>query len=830
MNTENNGRQPNNDPTSHGETSRDVELTALALGQLDQKSSRDVQSRISHDPRAKRTFDETQRIAAAIEQSAAEGLPAGIEGLEAQLEQAFDEQAELSGDDKVLVKSKNHQPERERQRWLWLAICATLAMVLGSVAYLMLPAFQQNRVGLLSRNSGETWADKVAVAGGAQLEEVQLGAEPTVKFSKEQINGSYKLIDNLGATFGEESFSSSSPQVAGDPNMPAHQPDPAANGQQKAQIFSITPTKTAEARTPPTFSNSDSVANASPYQVVPVPDGGKVMLGGITRNTRGDETGIPTTSSPLPEGLRRGGGGGMTAEESEWGLGYRFYHYDHGERDKHALDYGRYRRGNEQYELPPENAFVPVAGQHALSTFAIDVDTASYANMRRFITNRQLPPPQAVRIEELINYFQYDYPQPQGNAPFSVNMEVATCPWNPRHKLLRVGIKGKEIHRNERPASNLVFLLDVSGSMADADKLPLLKRAMSMLVDHLNENDRVSIVTYAGNAGTRLQPTSGDQKQAIRGVIDSLGAGGSTHGSAGIQMAYDLASANFIEDGVNRVILATDGDLNVGITRDDALVRLIQDRAQTGVFLSVLGFGTGNLKDAKLEKLADNGNGNYSYIDSIREARKVLIEEMSGSLVTIAKDVKIQIEFNPAEIRAYRQIGYENRALANQDFANDRVDAGDIGAGHTVTALYELVTTETPAGHEGVQVGSGLRYQRAAKHIKDEAAMELTEAASSGELMTLFLRFKDPDASESELMEFPIKDSDSTFEEASRDFRFAASVASFGMIVRRSQHAGNSSLAMVEQTAADAIGDDPQGHRSEFVDLVRQVASMWPAR
>ena len=355
------------------------------------------------------------------------------------------------------------------------------------------------------------------------------------------------------------------------------------------------------------------------------------------------------------------------------------------------LDFAR--RSNEQYAPIHENKFVVVGPETALSTFSIDVDTASYANMRRFLTHNTLPPPNAVRIEELVNYFQYDYPQPRGRHPFSVNMEVAGCPWQTDHLLLRIGLKGQDIDTGERPASNLVFLLDVSGSMKSENKLPLLKRAMKMLVEQLSENDQVTIVTYAGQAGLRLDTTTGDRRAELEMAIDSLSAGGSTNGSAGIELAYEKAVQHFIEGGTNRVVLATDGDLNVGISDDEQLVQLIKKKADSGVFLTVLGFGTGNLKDAKLEKLADHGNGMYGYIDSMREARKVLVEQMAGSLVTIAKDVKLQLEFNPAEVRSYRLIGYENRVMAAQDFSDDTKDAGEIGAGHTVTALYELEPT-----------------------------------------------------------------------------------------------------------------------------------------
>jgi Ca-activated chloride channel family protein len=497
----------------------------------------------------------------------------------------------------------------------------------------------------------------------------------------------------------------------------------------------------------------------------------------------------------------------------------------------------------EQYEPIVENSFLsPLSPTEALSTFSIDVDTASYANVRRFLNEGRLPPPAAVRIEELVNYFTYSYPQPTGREPFSVNMETAECPWNTGHLLLRVGLKGKEVHRTERPPSNLTFLLDVSGSMQDANKLPLLKTTLMMFVAELTENDRVSIVTYAGDAGLRLPPTRGNKKEKIMAAIDSLSAGGSTHGSAGIQLAYEQAGQYFLKDGTNRVILATDGDLNVGVTSDDALVELIKEKAAGGTFLTVLGFGTGNLKDGKLEKLADNGNGVYAYIDGVREGRKVLVEQMSGSLVTIAKDVKIQIEFNPAQIASYRLLGYENRVLAAADFSNDRKDAGEIGAGHTVTALYELVPVGTKEVAAAPQVGEPLKYQatgavgNALRGVPGSGATpdsrppapdsRLTAAAASGELLTLKLRYKEPDGIESRLVEFPLKDRGGSFHSASKDFQFAAAVASFGMILRGSEHRGSGNLHAVAEIAGGAIDADPSGYRAEFVDLVRKAQAL----
>ena len=479
----------------------------------------------------------------------------------------------------------------------------------------------------------------------------------------------------------------------------------------------------------------------------------------------------------------------------------------------------------EQYTAIYENAFVKATGGAAISTFSIDVDTASYANMRRFLNSGQTPPRDSIRIEELVNYFQYDYPQPKGEDPFSVNMELASCPWSDSHKLLRVGLKGKEVHVQERPPTNVVFLMDVSGSMNSADKLPLLKRGFQMMVKQLGENDRVSIVTYAGNAGVALEPTTGDNTKTINEAIERLTPGGSTHGSAGIELAYKLAQQHFITGGVNKVILATDGDLNVGVTSDGALVDLIKQKASEGVFLTVLGFGTGNLKDGKLEKLADNGNGHYAYIDSDREAHRVLVQQLSASLVTIAKDVKIQIEFNPAEVKSYRLVGYENRMLATEDFANDRKDAGEIGAGHTVTAIYEIEPMGAVAA--ALAAPQGMKYQvpdaKVAPPKNDGQKSNLSDAAKSGELATVALRYKQPDENTSKRIEFTIENQEKSFTSASDDFRFAASVAGFGMLLRDSTHAGTATPQMILKMASQSMGDDTTGYRAEFVDLVRKA-------
>jgi len=480
------------------------------------------------------------------------------------------------------------------------------------------------------------------------------------------------------------------------------------------------------------------------------------------------------------------------------------------------------RQNRERYDQFSENRFLRTADA-PLSTFSIDVDTASYANVRRFLTAGQRPPRDAVRIEEFVNYFRYGYPQPEGDDPFSVTVEAAECPWRPGHRLVRVGLRGRDIARDARPAGNLVFLVDVSGSMDAADKLPLVKQALLMLVDELTENDRVAIVTYAGDAGLKLPPTSGDQKGAIRTAIESLTAGGSTHGSAGIALAYEQAAERFIPGGANRVILATDGDLNVGITDDDALVDLIKAQAKGGTFLTALGFGQGNLQDEKMEKLADNGNGVYAYVDGVREARKVLVEQLTGSTIAIAKDVKIQVEFNPAVVASYRLLGYENRALADEDFRDDTKDAGEIGASHAVTAIYEVSLVNDVTGGPG-RGAEPLKYRREVAPAPAPTATP-RDSAASDELLTVKLRFKKPEGDASRLLEVPLADRGGAFDDASADLRFAAAVAAFGMLLRGSEHAGEASFPQVARIAGAALGDDPGGYRAEFLDLVRRAES-----
>ncbi len=463
----------------------------------------------------------------------------------------------------------------------------------------------------------------------------------------------------------------------------------------------------------------------------------------------------------------------------------------------------------EEYSAVKEQGFQSVANS-PLSTFSADVDTASYSNIRRMIeggcTMDEIPAG-AVRIEEMLNYFSYDYDLPKKNEPFGVTTVIGDCPWNEEAKLLQIGLKTQAIDFSEAPDSNLVFLLDVSGSMYTDDKLPLLQKSFAMLVEELGEKDTVSVVTYAGSDEVILQGESGDSKEKIINAIGGLEAGGSTNGSAGIETAYALAERYFIDGGNNRVILATDGDLNVGVSSESALDELITKKKESGVYLSVLGFGMGNIKDNKMEVLADHGNGNYAYIDSVSEAKKVLVEQMGATLVTVAKDVKLQVEFNPAYIKGYRLLGYENRALATEDFDDDTKDAGEIGAGHMVTALYEII----PVDSEQEIPETDLKYQSDKKDT----------GVTNGEWLNLKIRYKEPDEDESLLMEYPVTEDDYT-SEPSEDFYFAAAVAEFGLMLRDSEYKGDASFENV-RALLKKVDTDEDDYKDEFVYLVKRL-------
>jgi Ca-activated chloride channel homolog len=471
-------------------------------------------------------------------------------------------------------------------------------------------------------------------------------------------------------------------------------------------------------------------------------------------------------------------------------------------------------KNTEDYDAINENRFYEVS-KEPLSTFSIDVDAASYSNMRRFIQNGQKPPKDAVRIEEMVNYFNYQYPQPQSEHPFEVVTEVSDCPWNKDHRLFHIGLQGKKIATENLPASNLVFLIDVSGSMSAQNKLPLLQSSFKLLVDQLREQDKVAIVVYAGAAGAVLPSTSGADKQKIKEAIMNLSAGGSTAGAAGINLAYQIAKENFVKGGNNRVILATDGDFNVGTSSDGELTRIIEQKREDGIFLTVMGFGTGNYKDNKMQKLADSGNGNHAYIDNISEARKVLVNEFGGTLFTIAKDVKLQLEFNPTKVKGYRLIGYENRILQNEDFNDDKKDAGELGSGHTVTAIYEII----PAGVESEFIAKvdDLKYQKPTKN---------TAASKSPELLTIKLRYKKPDGNKSMLIEKPVLDTNLDLEQSSDNFRWSAAVAGFGMLLRDSQFKKDATYDLTIKLAKGAKGSDENGYRAELIRMMEDVRAL----
>ncbi|OWY25841.1 DUF3520 domain-containing protein [Sphingobacteriales bacterium UPWRP_1] len=503
-------------------------------------------------------------------------------------------------------------------------------------------------------------------------------------------------------------------------------------------------------------------------------------------------------------------------KESELSYDMRAYRLTYA--DQPAMPQGGYNQlfeeeGNtEAYNYIQENDFKNAA-EAPLSTFSIDVDKASYSNVRRFITNGQLPPADAVRIEEMVNYFTYDYPQPKGNDPFSITTEVAECPWNTGHYMALVGLQGKKIDMSALPPNRLTFLIDVSGSMSSYNKLPLLKKAFGLLTQQLRPQDKVALVVYAGAAGVVLEPTQGNQKETILAALDRLEAGGSTAGGEGIELAYKTAQQQFDKNANNRVILATDGDFNVGASSDSEMTRLIEQKRNTGIYLTVLGFGMGNYKDSKMELLADKGNGNYAYIDDLPEAKKVLVNELGATLFTIAKDVKIQVEFNPARVAQYRLIGYENRLLNAEDFNDDTKDAGELGAGHSVTALYELIPAK--ANEPVTPKIDPLKYQNT--EIKPSAL-------NSNELMTVKFRYKPPQQDNSLLIEHPVNTAQ--VGNYTNNFTFAASVASFGMLLRNSNFKGASTYAAALEMAKQGQGTDTDGYRKEFIDLVQKAISL----
>ena len=563
-------------------------------------------------------------------------------------------------------------------------------------------------------------------------------------------------------------------------------------------------------------SGGKAVSNAQGYFKVPVTTSDKTLLirylGFKTKEIPVPASGKSLTIYLEPENL-------MLQEEVV--IGYGSLSKTAGRHTAKVMHSGNHYFGppmhypTESYQAISENGFKRPSTD-PLSTFSIDVDAASYSNMRRFINQGQLPPKDAVRIEEMINYFKYDYAEPTGNHPVNITTEVSQAPWNKKHHLLKVGLKAKTIDHQKLPPANLVFLIDVSGSMQGQNRLELLKTSFKLLTDQLRPQDKVAIVVYAGAAGVVLPSTPGNQKTKIKEALSRLEAGGSTAGGAGIRLAYELASESFVKGGNNRIILATDGDFNVGASSDSDMQRLIEDKRKSGVFLTVLGFGMGNLKDSKMETLANKGNGNYAYIDNLTEAKKVLINEFGATLFTVAKDVKLQLEFNPSKVQAYRLIGYENRLLNSEDFKDDQKDAGELGAGHTVTALYEII----PVGltSEFLKNAEGLKYQRPAPF------------KNSSELLTVKMRYKKPAEDLSREIAVVVADKITLLENASPDLKFAAALATFGMLLRESEFKQEASFEDMIKLARDAKGRDEDGFRAEFITLAENAKLLYESQ
>ncbi len=780
----------------------ETRLTAFALGELDPSDRAAVENLIASDAAAQ-SHVTSVRAAGRVLSSAltAEVSPFLDPARRRDLLDRMEKEGMGSADERALLLS--------RLRWMQSPSVRVFAGLSGLAAVLacgffLIPTLGKSRTGTSSTDtfaSNQTLDDKEEKAA-EQLQSQSL-AEPD---STQQLN---LLKDEAGRDNELSGVAPTAPSATGDVN-----------------------TITAPA---PAGSSEDLIPGLIQGESEAFAESGSAGAPNV-RSARGSTSAdgqwairqeLSVEGAYFGEGMMSaelGGGKGAPASESERADRDRRPHFI----PEEPIPYRYYRTlppNTESYIHTDDNPFYPVLNR-PLSTVSTDVDTASYTNIRRFLSDGSLPPVDAVRVEEMINYFSYSYEQPTGSDPVSINTEVGPCPWNESHRLLRLGLRAREVQFAQRPGTNLVFLVDVSGSMADNDKLPLVRTGLNMMLDNLTGDDRLAIVTYAGSSGLQLPSTFLDDagKARARAVIDSLGAGGSTNGASGIQLAYDTASAAFIDKGVNRVMLATDGDFNVGVTDRNDLIQLIENKAKSGVYLTVLGVGEGNLKDGTMEQLADKGNGQYAYLDSVDEARRVLVEQATGTLMTVAKDVKVQIEFNPANVSAYRLIGYENRVMADQDFNDDRKDAGDLGAGHTVTALYEIVPVGVELPLAGPSVDP-LKYQKPADDAAktEQAKLELTDAARSGELLTVKIRYKRPETPDaaSVLMEKAVADSQATFEQSSPDFRFAAAVAQFGMLLRNSPMLGSASFESVIAQADASRASDPDGYRGEFVRLVK---------
>ena len=827
----------------------DPQLTAYALGELTDPAERaEVEHLLQHSPEAHTAMKEIQDLTTALTAE-----------YEHERRTAVEEPAVPPAPN--VIRLPEPSPVH-RRGWVrpWLAAAAGLLLA-GFLAFLSVPGFQSMQVKgvrALAESKPAASGDAPSAApvpAGTPAASAALKDDPTVKLA--QVDPLRRTEDPSRPQTAEASAASSSSRLA---NLPAPI-SPPGEAQPLGPPPELAKSKVGEGSTA-TLSQSagaspkagfDGFVNyGSPIQVESAPG---ASVGGRA-NEAGQASG---RSGPAAAG---GMGGSTVAKRSLPSRSLaaapalkiatdRASDFAQGGPVTFPGEDARYRSpipakpivggispdfNTAAYDHLVENPFL-AAKENPLSTFSIDVDTASYANVRRFLDAGSLPPPDAVRLEELINYFPYDYapPAPDSGQAFAVHLEAASCPWAPEHRLVRIGLKGKEIATDKRPASNLVFLLDVSGSMMPPERLPLIKRALSMLVEHLTENDHVAVVTYAGNSGLALPSTSGDHKDKILDALDHLEAGGGTNGASGITLAYRVAREGFIKGGTNRVILATDGDFNVGVTSQGDLIRMIQKEAKSGVFLSALGVGTDNFKDSTMQKLADKGNGNYHYLDRLEEARKVLVEQMSGTLLTIAKDVKIQVEFNPAAVGSYRLLGYEKRMLRKEDFNDDRIDAGEIGAGHSVTALYEVVPVGQPTPGAAPAVDA-LKYGAPRPDLRPTGSLILEDSkliAPAPEMLTLKMRAKAPDAEQSErTYDVPLVDrgAPGDFAQASPDFKFAAAVAAFGLVLRDSPDKGSATLGAAVEIAQEGKGSDPKGYRAGFIELVRKAETLKEAR
>ncbi|MDB4475379.1 VWA domain-containing protein [Pirellulales bacterium] len=782
---------------SHLSEDQQILLTAEALGQLEPGSAdaaKAAEIRSSqHRSEAEQLAADTTKVADAIQSIAAQETasladdPARKEVRQAVL-------AAIAKNGSVVpATSTNTAAQRKKTNRAvvrWLSGLASLAAVIAVIVVLQPDVLQQATIKKALVDQANELSGEIAMLTDGRESRSRRAAQPGVRALKQQQKSMPATQQRADAVVAGRSVG-----IAGT----------LTDGDMMAQQSGAKEGRRAGARMDKQTASVDAIAAA------PVINSTVAPFSGLAENS---PMGVAESSPMLGKrSLARAEQGSVSRGKAKLESKKRLVDTDDMFFDQ-TRPVPRFRSNGETYAVIIENPLRDPM-REPLSTFSVDVDTASYANVRRFLNSGRRPPKNAVRIEELINYFSYDDPAPTGDDPFAVSLEAASSPWHADRLVVRIGLKAKDIDRRERPAGNLVFLVDVSGSMSAANKLPLVKQSLKMLVRELSANDRISLVTYAGQAGLKLPPTPGDDKETILEAIDSLSSGGSTHGSAGIELAYEQATENFVEGGANRVLLATDGDLNVGITSDDALESLIRRKAKSGVFLTVLGFGEGNLQDAKMERIADNGNGLYAYIDGLREARKVLVEQLTGSTITVAKDVKLQVEFNPATVANYRLIGYENRVMAAKDFRDDTKDAGEIGAGHSVTALYEIVP-------RGVAPGRGaepLKYQQQA----EPPVLTDTDGEPSDDLLTVKLRWKQPEGSVSSLKEFPLADRGGAFENASDDLRFASAVASFGMLLRDSKESGVMTYKKVSQITGDSLGADPGGYRAEFTDLVRKA-------